>query len=461
MDRRQLIRHGLTGAATLALTPDVARAFEVAPRPNALQGRERPYLDCALLASRWLERTAVRTDAGIHWSADPDRPAEVGYDLYNGSTGVLPFWVELHAATKEPRALEFVQGSADHLVRALASVSRDDAGLYTGLAGMGWALGRAYRATGDLDHRDGARRALELVEAAARREGDGAANARVRWADSTDIISGSAGTGLYLLWANRELGSDGALALARQAGRALIADAQTVADGQLRWKVNATIAREYPNFSHGTAGVAYFLAKLHERTRDPEFLAAALDGARYLQAIATPTANDGRMVHHSTPGNEQLFYLSWCHGPAGTARLFHALGRITGDAAHERYVDQLTAATIAMRVPERSPGFWNNVSQCCGNCGVSEYFVARHGLARDAAALAFAERVAQVTIARGTKEGDGMKWVQAENRTSPDAVVAQTGLMQGAAGVGLAMLHLDGAISGRRRAVVLPDDPFA
>ena len=60
-----------------------------------------------------------------------------------------------------------------------------------------------------------------------------------------------------------------------------------------------------------------------------------------------------------------------------------------------------------------------------------------------------------------TPEGDALKWLQAENRTSPQAVVAQTGLMQGAAGVGLAMLHLDGAIAGRRRAVVLPDDPFA
>jgi hypothetical protein len=33
-------------------------------------------------------------------------------------------------------------------------------------------------------------------------------------------------------------------------------------------------------------------------------------------------------------------------------------------------------------------------------------------------------------------------------------------LMQGAAGVGLAMLHLDGAREGRARLVRLPDDPF-
>lgn len=82
------------------------------------------------------------------------------------------------------------------------------------------------------------------------------------------------------------------------------------------------------------------------------------------------------------------------------------------------------------------------------------------GRSDDRRHLAYAERVAQDAIARGTVDGDGMKWVQAENRTSPGNVVAQTGLMQGAAGVGLAMLHLDGAIAGRKPAVVLPDNPF-
>ncbi len=469
MDRRRVIQHGIAGLAALAAAPEVAHAAAHAvTRDSALAGsggvspdRERPYLDIALRASRWLERTAQRRGDTILWSADPDRPAEVGYDLYNGTTGVLPFWVELHAATNEPRAMEFVHGSAEHLLQALRSVDQKDAGLYTGLAGMGFALGLAHRVTRDDAHREGALRALALVRDAAQQTPGAANDAKARWMDSTDIISGSAGTGLYLLWAHRQYGDDAGLALARGAGNALIADAERASEGQLRWKVNATIPREYPNFAHGTAGVSYFLAKLHEATRDPRFLEAAVSGARYLQAVATKTANDGRMVHHSSPGNEKLFYLSWCHGPAGTARLFHTLERLTLDRSYGAYAEQLAVATIDMKVPERSPGFWNNVSRCCGNCGVSDYFVARHRTVRDAKALAFAERVAKDTIARGTAEGDGMKWVQAENRVSPDAVVAQTGLMQGAAGVGLAMLHLDGAMNERRRAVVLPDDPFA
>lgn len=445
--RRDVIHAGLAGAAALAVSPTLLSALV----PNA---PARPYLDTALSASRWLERAAQRDGSGVWWPADPANAKAPTYDLYNGTTGVLPFWVELHAATGEARALEMVRAAADHLVTALDSVDRADAGLYTGLAGMGWALGLAYRVTRDARHAAGAARALGLVKGSASADRNGRG---VRWADSTDIISGAAGTGLYLLRAHSERRDDAALALATRAGHALVAAGES-AEGGLRWRINATMPREYPNFSHGTAGVAFFLARLHVATRDRAFLDASLAGARYLQAIATTTASDGRMVHHSTPGNEQLFYLSWCHGPPGTARLFHTLGAITGDAAHARYADQLSVATIDMKVPDRSAGFWNNISQCCGNCGVTEYFVARHGLTRDAKALAFAETVARDTIARGTVEGDGMKWVQAENRTSPEAVVAQTGLMQGAAGVGLAMLHLDGAVSGRRRVVVLPDD---
>jgi lantibiotic modifying enzyme len=44
--------------------------------------------------------------------------------------------------------------------------------------------------------------------------------------------------------------------------------------------------RLMPNFSHGTAGIAYFLASLYKATKQHEFLTAALSGAKYLQAIA-------------------------------------------------------------------------------------------------------------------------------------------------------------------------------
>ncbi|HUQ84464.1 MAG TPA: lanthionine synthetase LanC family protein, partial [Gemmatimonadaceae bacterium] len=186
----------------------------------------------------------------------------------------------------------------------------------------------------------------------------------------------------------------------------------------------------------------------------------AVRGARYLQSVATPTDGDGQRIFHNDPDGWELFYLSWCHGPAGTARLFHRLGAVTGDKIWSSYVPKLAQGTIASGVPKQSAGFWNNISQCCGNCGVSDFFVSLYGLTRNDAYLAFARTCADDVLARATQDGDGLKWIQAENRVSPNVVLAQTGLMQGAAGVGLSMLRLDGALRGRKPTIVLPDSPF-
>ena len=58
------------------------------------------------------------------------------------------------------------------------------------------------------------------------------------------------------------------------------------------------------------------------------------------------------------------------------------------------------------------------------------------------------------------EEGKGLKWIQAEHRIRPELLVAQTGLMQGAAGVGLFLLRLDAAENGRDSFVRMPDTPF-
>lgn len=65
------------------------------------------------------------------------------------------------------------------------------------------------------------------------------------------------------------------------------------------------------------------------------------------------------------------------------------------------------------------------------------------------------------TTRRGTNDERGLRWVQAENRTQPDNLVAQTGFMQGAAGVGTFFLQLDALERGAPWLFPLPDTPFA
>ncbi len=454
LDRRALLKHGLAGSALMIAPSPLLEAIRRLPVP---QVPGRPWLAAALKAERWLAVSAQHGTNGIAWPADPTNPRSVSTDLYSGMAGVVLFYLELHNATGDGGALRMARGGADYLLASVPDEPGDTPmGLYTGLAGTAFVLSLAHRATGDERYQRGVRRILLLLSRAARPVGQGTSG--VEWNESTDIISGSAGIGLTLL-ALADVSSEvPARQLAARAGDRLIERSLTVDDGRT-WLISPQMPRNYPNFSHGTAGVSFFLAVLSAYAAHKRHLDAALAGERWLRSVATVTPNGGRMIYHSAPGNEQLFYLSWCHGPAGTARLYRALAAVTRDPAWDERVTQLALGIRHMKVPDRSPGFWNNISQCCGNCGVSEFFIAMHRRNRDAGHLAYAEEIGHDTLARTTAEGDGFKWVQAEHRVRPELLVAQTGLMQGAAGVGLAMLHLDGAREGRAPLVRLPDDP--
>ena len=449
-DRRTVLRRGVSATASLIFAPSLLDAFRIDTSQAS-----RPWLAAALKAERWLAQSAQTGASGTFWPADPTNPKSVSTDLYSGMAGVVLFYLELHNATGDEGALKVAKAGADYLLASVPDEPGAGAmGLYTGLAGTAVVLSHAYRATNDERYQAGVRRVLTLLSRAARPVGLG-----VEWNDSTDIISGSAGIGLALLALAGEAKDVDAGQLATRAGDRLIERSQAIDQGRT-WLISPRMPRNYPNFSHGTAGVSYFLARLSATSRNRGHLDAALAGERWLQSITTATPNGGRRIYHSAPGNEQLFYLSWCHGPAGTARLYRALAAAEGDARWDARVTQLALGIQEMKVPERSPGFWNNVSQCCGNCGVSEFFVALHRRTKDERHLAFAEDVAHDTLARATSERDGLKWVQAEHRVRPELLIAQTGLMQGAAGIGLAMLHLDGAREGRKPLVRLPDDPF-
>ena len=444
LNRRDLLARGVAGSALL-LTP--SQLFAELLRPRSTQLLSRPWLAAALKAERWLAASAQPGPDGIAWPADPTVPKSVSTDLYNGMAGVVLFYLELHNATKDANALRMARGGADYLLsRVPDDPGNAPMGLYTGLAGTAVVLSYAHDATGDERYLHGVHRILDLIFRA---------DKGAEWNDSTDIISGSAGIGLALLALTRVDVNP----LAPMVGDRLIERSQAVGDGRT-WLISPQMPRNYPNFSHGTAGVSYFLARLAAKSGDKRHLDAALAGERWLSSIATETPNGGRLIYHSAPGNEQIFYLSWCHGPAGTARLYRALAAATRDERWDGRINQLALGIRHMKVPERSPGFWNNISQCCGNCGVSEFFIGLHRRDQHAGHLAFAEEIAHDTLARATAEGDGLKWIQAEHRVRPELLVAQTGLMQGAAGVGLALLHLDGAREGRAPFVKLPDDPF-
>jgi lantibiotic modifying enzyme len=215
-----------------------------------------------------------------------------------------------------------------------------------------------------------------------------------------------------------------------------------------------------PNFSHGTAGIAYFLASVFEATKDRRYLEGALAGARYLQAIAKTEGNIC-LIPHNQPDGLDLFYLGWCHGPVGTARLWYRLSKATGDTSWMDWVFKSAHALQQSGIPgKQTPGFWNNVSQCCGSAGVAQFLLDLHGVTNDRQYLEFSKRMTADLLARGTRDDKGLRWVQAEHRVRPELLVAQTGYMQGASGIGMWLLRLDAAEQKRPYFVKFPDSPW-
>jgi lantibiotic modifying enzyme len=377
-------------------------------------------------------------------------PATITENLYSGTPGIVIFFLECFYSTGDGHYRDIARKGADQLLSVYTK--RQETAFYEGLAGTGFALEEAYKATGEGKYRKAVLDILEMLAEKAVRKGRG-----IAWSEITDIVSGDAGTGLFLLYAARELREARWIDLACAAGRRLI-ELGIPEHGGLKWAMSPTFPRVMPNFSHGTAGISYFLARLHEVTKKEEFLEAARAGVRYLSKIAQ---KDTCFLFHDEPDNKDLYYLGWCQGPVGTARLFIEMDRLTGERSGMAWIKRSSRAVMESGIPEKqTPGLWNNVGICCGLAGIADYFLELAKMTGEPSYRDFAWKLAANVLCRATKEKGGLKWIHADMRRDPDVVFAQTGLMQGASGIGLFFLHADAAATGRPRRIIFPDEPF-
>ena len=424
----------------------------MAAAAGGVRAADRPYLEAAEQAAAWIRASEIKTPDGLLWPADPKDPKSVNSTLYAGTPGVILFFLQAYGSTGNREYLNEAREGADALLPLVAG--EEGMGLYEGLSGMLFALEETFKATGDREYRQGFIEGLGRIRDSAVRKGAG-----IEWGPTTDVISGSAGTGLFLIYAYHETKDRAWLDLAAAAGTRLI-ELGRPENGGLKWAMDPGYPVLMPNFSHGTAGIAYFLARLYRETKKREFLDAALSGARYLLSVAD-TRGESCLIFHHEPGGRDLCYLGWCHGPVGTARLFYALSETTGDKAWRGWVRKAADGLLESGIPEKeTSGFWNNDGICCGLAGVGEFFLDLGRVFEDGTYSGFCTRVAARLLAKASLEHGRMSWLQAEHRVRPDYLVAQTGYMQGAAGIGMFFLRLDAAGRGGRSKIIFPDTPF-
>ncbi len=415
---------------------------------------DKNWISLAVESEEFIRQSKYESPEGPIWKVMPDSVnSQADNSLYSGVPGIVLFYLELYNTTGNSNYLDEAESGAAYLINTIKDTiyNAGEVGLYTGLAGIGFAINEVYKTTGDPLYYQASVKIVDQLEAAASRTENG-----INWGQITDIVYGGAGIGLYLQYVSDEFNLPKADSLSILAAEGLLDNAIDTLNG-LRWKFMPDYERYMDNFSHGTAGTAYFLSETYLRTKNEKYLDAAIKAANLLDGLS----NDKGYIPHHLPGGEDLYYLNWCHGPAGTGRLFYSLYEATNDEAWlekmTRTADYLMEEGIDQH---EAPGFWNNEGKCCGSAGVAEYFLWLYNITGNEKYLGFSGKMTKKLIASSTKEGDCIKWIQAENRRSPENVAAQTGLMQGSAGIGLWFLQLNAFQNNKEPTITLPDKPI-
>jgi lantibiotic modifying enzyme len=414
-------------------------------------------------AVEWIARQAepvpgVDGAVLVRANAKPDAPQSP--IVYGGAAGVLLFLENVAAVLDDATA----RSLADRIAKGLRSCRRQEgdappswnlatgnagAGLYTGDAGIGHAFLVRHQLRGDAEALATAVEIGDALLARATRSERG-----LGWGNQPDLIIGNAGTALFLLDLAEASGQARFADGARQAGRELVAMAvmtpsKTQPDKQLpHWMYMAgRRAREMPNFSHGTAGVAYALLRIGAATDDAELIASGRAGAETMLEFAVVEGDTCKWP--AVPG-QKAFLGGWCHGPAGTARLFLLLHAMTKEERFLAVAKQGASFLVGYAKDAEKAGPdgkrpYVPPSYCCGVAGVLEFFCDLHRVTGEAGHAAFARQAGQYLLDVAIPDGDGRKWKNGASAPGPGKASSEghdTDLMLGAAGEALALLQL-------------------
>lgn len=428
-------------------------AFTGCNAPHKTKTKEHLYLQKIDSLENFLATHKMENSEGYYWLATPDSlNSAIDMSLYTGVPGIVLFYLEYYQTTGDSLFLNMAINGGEYIITHIPADNPDkyNVGLYTGLAGQAYTLLELYNTTGHSHYLKALQHIVNILNASAERTHSG-----LHWGKINDVVYGSAGIGLFLLDYAKYIRNSKADSINISIANELVASAEKTENG-IRWNMMPQMEYYMDNFSHGTAGVAYYLTQMYISTQNEKYLQGALSAADYLL-----TAEDKRgWVCHHSPGGEDLYYMSWCHGPAGTSRLYYALWEATGDQSWVRRITKPAYAMLNLDLAtDRYDGLWYNFGRCCGDAGIAEYYLWIYRLTSDQRFLDASYMLTQRILENATVEKNAYKWVHAENRVSPDDRMAQSGLMQGSAGIGLWLLELVAFERGKLPMIHFPDKP--
>lgn len=411
-----------------------AEPMALASRPAA-PGRTRSEEDVAATIGDQLVQQAIWSDDRCVWLGavtplpglgplDEDIEIEtVGADLYAGTAGIAVFLAELYRRTGDDEHRRCAIGALRHAGR-LDNLEPTNGSFYTGVGGVIWAMMEVGHL---LDDDEWATSASELLS-----------SSRLRWTEnpSLDLLTGDAGAIMTCLRLRSLPGTEQLVEQACDHAQVLI-DKASSSDLGASWP-SAMNPKELDltGLSHGAAGIAHALLKLHEVTGRPDYLELATEAFRYesrwfyahvgnwADLRAEPGA--GRTIQ---PGSKFATY--WCHGAPGILIPRLEALRLTGDPTAGREAEvafDTTADMLQTRLTSDPGGF----SLCHGLAGNAEILSLPLIEALDESRRERARRLSDLVAELGQRRhGD-------ESRSWPCGTQRGThpGLMLGLAGIG-------------------------
>lgn len=353
-----------------------------------------------------------------------------GPDVYSGTSGIATFIANLYRFSQDRQHLRVLEGAVNQVMSLQEDmIARGRYGIYFGVGGMALSFLRIGQC---LDRPELIKRGMALLKLT---------NEFDLSAELIDIIVGSAGLILALLWAARHFQEPELLQIAVKHGNFLLQKATRDQHG-ISWVtfVNAK-HQNLTGYAHGVSGIVHALLELYEATSEVRFKDAAIEGLQYEAHWFSDQKKNWVDLRSSSgesilQNNSELSCaMGWCHGAPGIglSRL-----RITellpDDLSIKTDLEAAITTTASSLAKPWAPGV-GNYSLCHGAAGNADFMLMAGQQLKRPELTALAEKVGQEGIEFYVKQG--LPWPCGNGGAGETP-----NLMLGTAGIGYFYLRL-------------------
>ena len=293
------------------------QACEATAPPGDDEAGPDDFLAEALRIAHQIRGAARSFEDGVSWvtvayypQARRSQLEPMNLRLYDGLCGVALFLAAAQKLLGEPDVAALARSALATVVREAVRpdyvrvLFEPGIGAGAGQSSVIYALVRASEFLGEEEWLHHARRFAEMLDAE-----------KITADRQFDVVLGAAGAALALLALYQATKLPEVLDKAALCGEHLLQHRSASREGLRAWK---TFREEMlTGFSHGAAGIAYALLKLHEATGKSSFREAALEAEAYETSVFLPEVSNWPDFRQASTEAGYSHMTSWCHGAPG------------------------------------------------------------------------------------------------------------------------------------------------